>query len=157
MLITRKFMTKAVLIIDKDESVLSAYKIMFDNKIRHLPVIEKDGTVIGMLSDRDVQRAMVVDRANGEESEEVYLNHSKKVNDFMAPVAFTALPETPLSSLIQEMMEKKISAVIIVDETLKCVGIVTSNDIMRVFLEQMSRNRQILEQPMSFFLSNTLY
>lgn len=150
-------MTKAVLTIGKDESVLSAYKIMFENKIRHLPVIEKDGTITGMLSDRDVQRAMVVDRTNGEGSEEVYLNHSKKVNEYMTPVAFTALPETPLSSLIEEMMEKKISAVIIVDETVKCVGIVTSNDIMRVFLEQMSRNRQIFEQPMSFFLPNTLY
>jgi CBS domain-containing protein len=154
---TRKFMTNSVVTIGKDEPVLSAYKLMIERKIRHLPVIDQEENVVGMLSDRDVQRAMVVDRTNGIDSEEIYLNSSKIVSEFMSPKAFTALPDTPLSAIIEEMMEQKISAVIIVNDALKCEGIVTSNDIMRVFLDQMARNRQIFDQPMSFFFSNTLY
>ncbi len=154
---SRKFMTEVVVTIGKEDRVLDAYKLMIDKKIRHLPVIQSDGTVIGMLSDRDVQRAMIVDRPAGNGSEEVYLNGTKKVSEYMSLKAFTAYAETPLGSVVEEMMLEKVSAVIIVSSTMKCLGIVTSNDIMRVFLDQMARNRQIFEQPMSFFFSNTLY
>lgn len=150
-------MTRAVVTIRKDVSVLEAYKLMYEKKIRHLPVTDNENVVIGMLSDRDVQRAMVVDRTNTADGEEIYLNKGKKVSEFMSPVAFTALPDSPLTSVIEEMMEKKISAVVIVDEALKCIGIVTSNDIMRVFLEHLSRDRELLERPMTFFFPNTLY
>ncbi len=157
MLTAKKIMTQEVVCIRKEASVLEAYKLMFEKKVRHLPVTEKDGTVTGMLSDRDVQRAMVVDRSNGEKVEEIFLTTTKKVAEYMTPIAFTALSDTPMTLIIEEMMAKKISAVIIVDETLRCEGIVTSNDIMRVFLDHMARDREIFEKPISFFYSNTLF
>lgn len=154
---TKSFMTKDVLTVTEDSSLLSAYKIMYEKRIRHLPVIDKNQVVIGMLSDRDIQRAMVVDRTGGEINEEVYLNAKKKVSDFMSVIVFSVLSGTSLNTVIEEMMTKKISAVVVVDEESRCVGIVTSNDIMRVFLGVLGRNHELLEKPMSFFLSNTLY
>lgn len=157
MLTTKAAMTNKVISISKDASILEAYKLMYEKRIRHLPVTEIDGTVTAMLSDRDIQRAMVVDRASGGESEEIFLSSKKKVSEYMTPIAFTALPQTPLTIIIEEMMVKKISAVIVVDETLKCAGIVTSNDIMRIFLKHVARDKEIFEKPISFFNSTTLY
>ena len=157
MLTTKNYMTREVVTISKEASLLEAYKIMYEKRIRHLPVIDNEGIVIGMLSDRDVQRAMVINRAGGADSEEIYLNQSKKVSEYMSVIAFTALPDSPLTSIIDEMMKKKISAVIITDEKLRCAGIVTSNDIMRVFLEHLDRDDEIFEKSISFFSPNVLY
>jgi CBS domain-containing protein len=151
MLTTKNYMTRDVFTITNDQSVLEAYKLMCTKNIRHLPVVDKDGIVTGVLSDRDVQRAMIVDL------DEVFLNAKKLVADYMSPIAFTALSDSPLTAIIQEMMEKKISAVVIVDESLKCVGIVTTNDIMRVFLKHLDHDHEIFGKPISFFTPNILY
>ncbi len=151
MLTTKTFMTREVFTIRENLSVLEAYQLMYTRNIRHLPVLDKDDIVIGMLSDRDVQRAMVV---NGGD---VFLNSGKLVSEFMSPIAFTALADTPLTVIMEEMMEKKISAVVIVDERLKCLGILTSHDVLRIFLKHLERDHEIFEKPISFFSSNTLF
>lgn len=157
MLKTKNFMTREVVTTSKDTSLLEAYKTMYEKSIRHLPVVDQEGIITGMLSDRDIQRAMVINREGGADSEEIYLNHTKKVSDYMSVIAFTALPDSPLTSVIDEMMKKKISAVIITDESLHCVGIVTSNDVMRIFLEHLDRDDAIFRKSISFFSPNVLY
>jgi CBS domain-containing protein len=52
-------MTSPVVPIDVDASVTDALRVMVDHHIRHLPVIDKDGQVLGMLSMRHLMREQI--------------------------------------------------------------------------------------------------
>jgi CBS domain-containing protein len=52
-------MTSPVIPIDQDADVADALQIMIDKHIRHLPVIDHDGKVLGMLSMRHIMREQI--------------------------------------------------------------------------------------------------
>ena len=53
-----KSMTSKVITISKDAGLDEAKKRMEDNNIRHLPVVEEDNTLIGIITDRDIRSAL---------------------------------------------------------------------------------------------------
>ena len=55
-------MTKEVITVPETQSVDEALVLMNDNKIRHLPVVDKNGKLVGMLGLRDLMQ-FVMDRA----------------------------------------------------------------------------------------------
>jgi CBS domain-containing protein len=48
-----------IITIDEDTDVLQAIRIMSENKIRHLPVRDKNGKIIGMFAITDISRALI--------------------------------------------------------------------------------------------------
>jgi CBS domain-containing protein len=52
-------MTKAPTVIDADESVATAYKMFQESSFRHLPVVDKNNKLVGMLSLKDIAKAGV--------------------------------------------------------------------------------------------------
>ena len=156
MQVANSVMSTNVVTVKPEDSLLSAWKLMCEQNILHLPVADASGVVVGMLSDRDVQRAMVVDRPAGD-AEEIFLTATKKVSGFMTPTVFSVRMETTISSIIEEMLKRKVSAIVVLDDHLCCVGIVTSTDILGLFLDQIKRSEENLNKPLSFFFPNTLY
>jgi len=53
-----KSMTKKVITVSGDTSVLDTRGLMRSHKIRHLPVVDKDQLLLGIVTDRDVRSAM---------------------------------------------------------------------------------------------------
>mgnify|MGYP003348804238 CR=1 FL=1 len=51
-------MTRSLLTVRWNLSLEDAWKMMKERSIRHLPVLDAEGGLIGILSDRDVKRAM---------------------------------------------------------------------------------------------------
>ena len=51
-------MTKKVVTINKDADILEAKELMEQYQIRHVPVVEPDGFLIGMITDRDIRSAL---------------------------------------------------------------------------------------------------
>lgn len=56
-----EIMTRDVLYVGPATGTNQCLKLMSDKKIRHLPVIEKDGTVMGMISIRDIMDDIISD------------------------------------------------------------------------------------------------
>lgn len=137
-------------------TLLSAWELMLAHDIRHLPVCDESGVVVGMLSDRDIQRAMIVDRTGGGD-EEIFLAPGRTVAAFMRENLFLARGDTELSDVIDEMLLRKVSSIIIVGRGGRPVGIITSTDIMALCRDQILRSEDFIGRTLSVIFPNTLY
>ena len=127
-----KLMTKHPLTVGYEDSIQQASEMMLEHRFRHLPVTDQLGEVIGILSDRDIQRAMEV-RRQGIEVEMV-LAPNRKVKDFMSWPPHAVPSDTPLVEVVKFMVKEKISALLVNSaNTGKVRGIITTEDVLKEF------------------------
>lgn len=98
-------------------TVGEAAGVLESSGARHLPVLE-DGALVGIVSDRDVQRARGSRRPESTPLDEV----------MSAPVA-TVTADTPIARAAREMVDRKVSALPVLRDR-ELVGIVTSVDVI---------------------------
>ena len=113
--IARKWMSKKVISIPMDYSLYQAREIMDSYQIRHLLVKDRTEQSIGILSDRDLLRAMMPDLNSnpfdGKTAGE--FDSSLTVGDVMSWPAVSVDDQTSISAVIDQMLEGKFSAVIV--------------------------------------------
>lgn len=119
-------MTKSLVSVRWDYPVADAYKLMQEKNIRHLPVVDQDGNLSGMLSDRDVKRAMSPSFPG--------FNKGSLVGDFMNWPVISVEQTTPLVKAVKMMMEEKISALLVTRGS-AAVGIITTEDMLRILYD----------------------
>ena len=51
-------MTRKVITVDQEATIFDAQELLAKNKIRHLPIIDKDRRLIGIVTDRDIRSAL---------------------------------------------------------------------------------------------------
>jgi acetoin utilization protein AcuB len=117
-----KYMTTSPLTIEQDASLAHAQKVMTENKIRHLPVMEGE-TLVGVLSDRDV--ALISSIAGADPN-------TLRVVDAMTPKPYTTSPKALIDEVVTSMAEHKIGSAVIVDNH-RVVGIFTAVDALAAF------------------------
>ena len=125
----RDMMTKNPITVDSETLVLDAQKIMKENNIRRLPVVEK-GKLVGIVTKHDLLLASPSPATSLSIHELNYLLSKMKVREIMHknPVTFT--PDTPFEEALRVGQEKKIGSFPVVDRG-KLVGIATESDIVR--------------------------
>ena len=104
-----------------DVGLAAAARTMSDYGCGALPVLDNSGRPIGILTDRDVCRAVAVgSRFAG----------AMKVREAMTPNPTTCAPGTPLAEALEIMAERKIRRLPVVDVQGRLVGIVSLADIV---------------------------
>ena len=99
--------------------------------IRHMPVLDHDRRVIGILSLRDVTRALEpAMTAQG-------LRTTLAVGDVMTREVIVANAETPAVMAVEAMITKKIGSVPIVDSRGHLLGMVTETDFLEIAHESL--------------------
>jgi acetoin utilization protein AcuB len=126
-------MTKNPITVDSETLVLDAQKIMKENNIRRLPVVDK-GKLVGIVTQHDLLLASPSPATSLSIHELHYLLSKMKVKEMMKknPVTFT--PDTPFEEALKIGQEKKVGSFPVVEKG-KLVGIATESDIVR-FLTQ---------------------
>jgi acetoin utilization protein AcuB len=124
-------MTRELTTLEYDAKLLDAALLMRSSGFRHLPVV-KDGRPVGVLSDRDVQRASPSIFSNLSPEEYNRLFETIPVEKVMAREPMTATPETPIKEVVQVMYEQKVGSVLVVGPDKKVLGIVTNTDLLRM-------------------------
>ncbi len=104
-------------------------------RFRRLPVVDADGRLVGIVTDRDVRLAANSPYVMRERQEDERLLAGVQVDVIMTPDPVTASPETPLHELARVMRTRKIGGLPIVDDDRRLVGIVTETDLLRKFEE----------------------
>lgn len=93
-----------------------ALRHMKEKRIRHLPVIDHDDIIVGVLSQKDLTNIQYPQKLTVEQL-------------MSSPIEFVD-QNMPLRSAILRMLEKKISCLIVTNESDAVVGIVTTDDIL---------------------------
>ncbi len=122
-------MTRNPVTVDSETLVMDAQKIMKENNIRRLPVVDK-GKLVGMVTKHDLLEASPSPATSLSVHELNYLLSKMKVKEIMKKNPVTLTPDTPFEDGLKIGQEKKIGAFPVVENG-KLVGIATESDIVR--------------------------
>ena len=122
-------MTRNPITVSSDTLVLDAQKIMQENNIRRLPVVEK-GKLVGIITKHDLLEASPSPATSLSIHELNYLLSKMVVKDIMKKNPLTLSPDTPFEEALKIGQEKKIGSFPVMENG-KLVGIATESDIVR--------------------------
>jgi acetoin utilization protein AcuB len=122
-------MTKNPITVDSETLVLDAQRIMKENNIRRLPIMDK-GKLVGIITQHDLLEAAPSPATSLSIHELNYLLSKMKVKEIMKKNPVTLTPDTPFEEALRIGQEKKIGSFPVVDNG-KLVGIATESDIIR--------------------------
>ena len=128
-------MTRKVITVDPDKTVFEAQELMANNHIRHLPVIDQDQKLIGIVTDRDIRSALpynfIKDSCSPEQREEIC---SLTVKDIMAADPITVSPTYTIQDALLMIQKSKVGALPVVEDDGKLSGILSVRDLLRAFI-----------------------
>ncbi len=133
-MLVKKWMTTDVTTIDEDTSMMKASVIMKEKKIRSLPVVDKKGKLVGIVSDRDLRAAAPSKATTLDVYELNYLLSTMKIKDIMTQNVVFVRPDETVEFAAILMLENKISALPVLNDKDDLVGIVTQTDIFKVLI-----------------------
>lgn len=129
-MLVRDWMTKNVITLGLKTTVVDAAEIMRTKKIRQFPVIDVKGSLVGIVSDRDIRDAMPSKYLPGDSAIGSSLD-SLRAADIMTPEPMTVTPATPIDLVANILLRHKFGGLPVVDEASRLVGIVTVADVFR--------------------------
>lgn len=112
-----------------------AVRLTQQRGVRHLPVMEHE-RLVGIVSDRDLKRAMASPATSLTVHELNYLLDRVTVGEIMTRAVITAAPTFPVEEAARIMVKEKVSA-LPVTEAGRLVGIVTETDVLELFVRAM--------------------
>jgi len=132
-MLIREWMSKDVLTVDENTSLMRATRLMKENNIRRLPVVSH-GKLIGIITDRDVKDASPSKSTTLDIHELYYLLSEMKVKDVMTPSPLTLMGIESLEKAATIMLHSKISGLPVVDESGYLIGLLSETDVLRGFI-----------------------
>ncbi len=137
-----EIMTRKLVTVPIYSKLTAAYDMMQSHRIRHLPVVDAEGTIVGILSDRDIQRAMKPVKAGTEATSEITFEFDPEftVNDFMSWPVRSVTDDVPVRDIAQRMLNEKLSAILVVDASRHHRGIITTDDMLRLLIKLLDKD-----------------
>ncbi len=129
-------MSKPVITASADTSLQEALKRMHANDIRRLPILDKDGKLVGIVSERDLLHASPSDATSLSIWELNYLLTDIRIKDVMTTELVTVEYDTPVEIAARIMADSKIGGVPVMKNG-ELAGIITETDLFKIFLEML--------------------
>jgi len=129
----KDWMSKDLVTIDAETSIMKASKVMKQNEIQHLPVLSQ-GRLAGIVSDRDLKEATPSKATTLDIHEMYHLLDTVTVKSLMPKRLFTITPGETVEKAAAVMLKRHISALPVVDAQGTLAGIITKGDIFRAFV-----------------------
>jgi CBS domain-containing protein len=126
-------MTRELVTLGRNERLLVADDVMKIGRVRHLPIVDDDGKLVGIISQRDLFHSGLL-RALG------YGSHAREqaldslvVKEAMKSEVVTTTADTKIEDAAKLMLERKIGCLVVLEGE-KLVGILTESDFVKLAL-----------------------
>lgn len=138
-------MTRRVVTVRDDVPLADAMRLMLEQRISGLPVVNAAGEVVGVLSEGDILRRtetgterkrprwLEVVLGPGELAGEYVHSHGRMVRDAMSAKVIAVAPETPLEDVVELMEKKRIKRVPVLQQG-RLVGIISRANLVQTLL-----------------------
>jgi acetoin utilization protein AcuB len=127
-------MSRPVISIHPDMPIQDALNLMHKEHLRRLPVVDKRGKLVGIVSERDLLHASPSDATSLSVWELNYLISKITVDRIMTKDVITITEDTPLEEAARLMADGKVGCMPVMHDD-EMVGIITETDLFKVFLE----------------------
>ena len=127
----REKIQKSPVTISPEATFFEARNLIHEKGIRHLPVVDKNNALMGIVTDRDIREAAPSDATLLSVQELNYLLGKLKVSSFMTPKKklITITPDTLIEEAVQLMHDNKIGCLPVLEGG-KLYGIFTETDAL---------------------------
>lgn len=115
-------MSRKVVTVYPDDRVGYAARLMRDYDFGSLPVVDREGRLIGILTDRDIALRLVANEAD---------THNTIVADCMTDGAFACHADDPIKECMRQMSRHQIRRLLVVNDRGQVIGIVSQSDLAR--------------------------
>jgi acetoin utilization protein AcuB len=133
-------MTRTPITIPPDMSVPDALRLMRDKKIRRLPVLDAQGKLVGIVSDKDLLLVAPSPATTLAIWEITDLLSKLKVEKVMTRDVITVTEDTPIEEAARIMADRKIGGLPVMRAG-QLVGIITETDLFKAFLQMLGGRR----------------
>ena len=133
-MLVKAWMTSDVITVHEDTPITKASIIMKERKIRCLPVLNKEGRLLGIVTDRHLKAALP-SKATTLDIYELHCLISRiKIKDLMTTDPVFVRPDETVELAAVLMLENKISSLPVINEEESLIGIITQTDIFKVLI-----------------------
>jgi len=129
-------MTEDVATVRSDDDLSVLYDLMDSRRIRHVPVIDESGELLGIVSQRDLLKGALGDAGGLPMSAQRDLLRSATVDAIMVTEPMTVEPDTSLREAGELLLEHKLGCLLVLEGG-ELVGIITESDFVRYTVEQL--------------------
>ena len=133
-------MSKGIISISPDYSVLEAAKVLRKNRIGAVLVVQ-EGALKGILSERDIIAKVIALRKDPK---------SIRASSIMTKKLFTAKPEDSISSVLTQMQRKHVRHIPVVTKDFKPLGIVSIRDMLAKAQSFLKRELQVKDKYLTY-------
>ena len=133
-MLVRERMSIQPVTITTETTMTDALRVMRENQVRRLPVLDESGRLVGIVSEKDLLYASPSPATSLSIYEMHYMLTQLRVTELMTSDVITVGPDVPLEEAARIMADNKIGGLPVVEDG-DLVGIITETDIFKVFLE----------------------
>ncbi|MEF3274923.1 MAG: CBS domain-containing protein [Chloroflexus sp.] len=126
-----EWMTENPICVSPDFSVLAAYERMRARGVRRMPVVDKQGNLVGIITKSDIEQAMSHPRDDEERRLARFNLAGQTVAELMTPNPLTVSSSDSIGKAAAVMVRARVSGLPVVDDG-RLVGIITESDIFRL-------------------------
>jgi len=129
--LVKHLMSTQVVTFFAEQTLPLAEDVMKYKHVRHLPVIDEDGRVVGLVSHRDLLAAQISSRSSMTSDERRTLQDGVRVGEIMTRELWTVGPNVPASVAAATLHDHKFGCLPVIDDDGRLVGIITEHDFLR--------------------------
>ena len=126
-MLVNEYMSKSPVTVQDNDVYHNAFRVMEGTEIHHLPVVNANSEVVGILARRDLQLAA-----------RFYRESPVEISEIMHTPVLTTPADGSLSNAAQLMMEQRIGCLPVMDENNHLEGILTETDLFRALRDLLN-------------------
>lgn len=134
-------MTTDVVTFFAEQTVPLAEDVMRIHRFRHLPVIEHDGRLVGLVTQRDLLRGQISVLTGLSYAERRARQEGVRISQLMTREVWTVSPGTLAIHAGRTLLDHKFSCLPVVDDRRVLCGIVTERDFLQLALDTLEPSR----------------
>lgn len=124
------FMTAKVLTALPDDGIRQTFFRMRESEVRHMPVVDAERKLVGIISDRDLRRPEWVDEAP-DLAHIYHLDDNLSVSDLMTRNVMVAHTYDTISKATRILLEHRFGALPVLNKESELVGMLSSHDLLK--------------------------
>ena len=136
-MLARDLMSSPATTVGPDASCSDALRLLEEHRCRRLPVVDRKGCLIGIVSVHDLPGSIPSLLVPLTTFERRYLLDTVSVRRVMKKRVITAAPDTLIEHAAQLMLVNQVSGLPVVDEQNCVVGVITETDLVKAFVEML--------------------
>lgn len=148
--LVRDWMSRELVTVTPDTTVLEAGQLMVGRTIRRLPVVE-DGILVGIVTYGDVRGARASASSGLDIWELSYILSKLTIREIMTPNPVTISPDETIGAAAQLMLKYMIGGLPVLDHQGQLMGIITESDIFRVVVRNWMHSENESGEPYAHY------